>query len=122
MGNNIKRKFSLARIVVTGGMLALAVAAYDQAHADPIKLSCTTNNDFFTNNCSIHVNAITRVTNGVASKGHLVGGQSKSYACINRICTEIYGGAGIPFDFAMTDLPKFCSLLLKHPPCSVEWK
>lgn len=83
---------------------------------------CTSNPDYFTKRCTVHPNAITKVTNGVVEKGHLVGCQFKSWSCIREEgryqCRDNFGTTVIPFDFPMTDLKKFCYLLCNNPSCT----
>lgn len=82
---------------------------------------CASNPDYFTKRCTIHPYAITKVTNGIVEKGHLVGCQFKSYSCLKLDgkyqCRDNYGTAVIPFDFSMNDLKKFCALLCTNPAC-----
>lgn len=88
--------------------------------------TCTSNPDYFTKRCTVHPNAITKVVNGMVEKGHLVGCQNKSFSCIKSDgkyqCRDNFGAAIIPFDFPMTDLNRFCSLLCTAPPCSSAWQ
>ncbi len=87
---------------------------------------CNSNPDYFSKRCTIHPNAITKVTNGVVEKGHLVGCQFKSWSCLKLDgryqCRDNYGTAVIPFDFPMTDLKMFCNLLCTNPACTGDWQ
>lgn len=87
---------------------------------------CNSNPDYYSKRCTVHPNAITRVTDGRVEKGHLVGCQFKSYTCIKSNgkyqCADNYGAVKVPFDFAMTDLDKFCTLLCTNPSCTGRWE
>lgn len=83
---------------------------------------CNSNPDYFSKRCTVHPNAITKIVNGMVVKGHLVGCQFKSYSCLGNKCQDNYGTAAIPFDFPMTDLNKFCSLLCTTPTCTEPWQ
>jgi MFS family permease len=77
--------------------------------------------------CTVLPNAVTKVSDGVTEKGHLVGCQGKSYACLKFSgkyeCRDTSGKAVIPFDFPMTDHFRFCGLLCTTPQCAGgEWK
>lgn len=122
MKNEDKSRFSRGRIFLTAGMLASALAVSGPPSATADTFFCSSNTDYFTRRCTVHPNAISRVTDGVATKGHLVGGQYKSFSCINNVCRDNFGTAVIPFAFPMTDLAQFCSLLLKSPPCPGKWE
>ena len=113
---------SQGQFFAAAGMLALALTAFCPLSASADTFFCSSNPDYFTKRCTVHPNAITQVTNGVTTKGHLVGGQYKSYSCINNLCKDNFGVAVIPFTFPMTDLTQFCSLLMKAPPCSGRWE
>jgi hypothetical protein len=76
--------------------------------------------------CTVLPNAVTKVTDGVAEKGHLVGCRGRSYTCLNfngrYECRDNAGTTVIPFDFPMTEHTKFCSLLCATPECGDgEW-
>jgi len=111
-----------SRIVVLciATLLALPCGALAQT------FTCATNPDYFSKRCTVHPYAITKVVNGVVEKGHLVGCQFKSWSCIREEgryqCRDNYGSTVIPFDFPMTDLNRFCSLLCTAPPCSETWQ
>ena len=111
--------FSVTAIAVLT-LLTLASGSFAQT------FTCTSNPDYFTKRCTIHPNAITKVVNGMVEKGHLVGCQYKSYSCLkhggNYQCQDNFGTAVIPFNFPMTDLNRFCSLLCTAPPCSGAWQ
>lgn len=115
------KKTGLAGMGVIVALLALPSMAAAQT------LMCPNNPDFFTKRCTVHPYAITRVVNGKVEKGHLVGCQFKSYSCMKMEggyqCRDNYGGpAVIPFDFPMTDLKRFCSLLCTNPSCTEPWQ
>jgi len=104
------------------GVLMAAVLLFPHADSAAQTFICSSNPDYFTKRCSIHPNAITRVINGVAIKGHLVGCQFKSYSCIDNVCKDNFGAAGVPYNFPMTDLSRFCYLLCNAPPCPGKWE
>lgn len=115
------KKPYLAAVLLTAAVLALAGNSFAQTFI------CSNNPDYFTKRCTIHPNAITKVVNGMIEKGHLVGCQFKSWSCLKQQdgryqCRDNYGTAVVPFDFAMTDLNRFCNLLCTAPSCSGAWQ
>ena len=114
------KKTGLAGLGVIVALLALPYMAAAQT------LMCPNNPDYFTKRCTVHPNAITKVENGLVEKGHLVGCQFKSYSCMRMDgryqCRDNYGTTVIPFDFPMTDLKRFCSLLCTNPSCTEPWQ
>lgn len=113
---NINKIMALLVIMV----LALPCGALAQTFL------CSSNPDYFSKRCTIHPNAITKVTNGLVEKGHLVGCQFKSWSCLKfdgkYQCRDNYGTAVVPFDFPMTDLKRFCNLLCTNPVCTSDWQ
>jgi hypothetical protein len=104
-------------------LFAATLAFAGSALAEEKKFICSNNNDMFTNNCKVYVEAVTRVTDGQRSTGHLVMCQSKTYTCMNGGCIENMGsGAATAFTFAMDQYAKFCSLLCTRPACSGTWQ
>lgn len=103
------------------GTLLFAVLLAAAGNVSAVTFSCPSNPDFFSNRCTVHPNAVTRVTDGVVEKGHLVGCQSKSWTCIRSDgrfqCKDNYGSTVVPFSFPMTDLKAFCTLLCTKPEC-----
>jgi hypothetical protein len=102
--------------IITTALLSLPCIASAQI------FTCNNNPDYFTKRCTIHPNAITKVVKGMVVKGHLVGCQFKSYSCLGTQCQDNFGTAVVPFDFPMTDLNSFCSLLCKAPACTELWR
>ncbi len=125
MGRQLNSVF--LRVFVTAVMMMAVFSAaqrdcaagwFSSDNQDASKGKCT---------CTVQPNAITKVADGVAEKGHLVGCRGKSYACLkfngNYECRDNAGKAVVPFDFPMTDHAKFCSLLCATPQCGDgEWK
>ena len=86
---------------------------------------CNTKPDPMFGKCSIEVNAVTRTTNGVSQKGHLVYcQQSLAYTCMENTCEENYGRSpkNVSHNLAMTDYTGFCKLLCTHPVCNGVWE
>ena len=104
--------------------LCCLLAAAGEASAERKDFLCNTKPDPNFGRCSIEVNAITRTTNGVSEKGHLVYcQQSKAYSCLGKECEENYGREPkkVTHTLAMTDYAGFCGLLCKSPECKGQW-
>jgi hypothetical protein len=116
----IMKNPSLTSVLCAVAVLTLASTACAQTFI------CNNIPDYFTKRCTIHPYAITRVVNGMVEKGHLVGCQFKSWSCLKLDgryqCKDNYGTAVVPFDFPMTDLSRFCSLLCTAPSCTGTWQ
>lgn len=113
-------KSAMIATLLTIVLLTLPPEAWSQTFI------CSSNPDYFSKRCTIHPNAITKVTNGVVEKGHLVGCQYKSWSCLKLDgkyqCKDNFGTAVVPFDFSMSDLKRFCNLLCTNPACTVDWQ
>ena len=114
---------STMRRIVAGALLPVVIAMCATAGTVSAEVyTCPANRDFFSNRCTVHANAITRVTNGMVNKGHLVGCQSKSFSCINGVCSDNFGTGTVPFTFSMDNLAGFCNLLCVNPKCTGTWQ
>lgn len=109
-------KKAISQMLVTA-MLATCTLLAWQYDCHARTFMCYSNPDYFSKRCTIHPYAITKVVDGKAHKGHLVGCQFKSYTCLDGICRDNYGPAQVPFNFSMDDLKGFCYLLCQNPPC-----
>jgi len=86
---------------------------------------CNTKPDPMFGKCTIEVNAVTRTTNGVSEKGHLVYcQQTRAYTCLGNTCEENYGREPkqVTHNIGMTDYTGFCKLLCKYPECAGVWE
>ncbi len=85
---------------------------------------CSDKPDPMFGKCSIQVDAITRTTNGVEQKGHLVYcQQQRAYSCLGTSCEENYGRdpKQVSHSVAKDDYIGFCRLLCKYPECKGQW-
>lgn len=127
----MEKRFTKSLISQVFVIAILTVVALSTLAADcgAYTFMCVSNPDYFSKRCTVNPDAITKVTDGVVYKGHLVGCQFKSFSCMPKMgstpaqCRDNFGSAEIPFDFQMSDLEKFCYLLCKNPECSAGgWK
>lgn len=119
----MKNNRSQSRIFVLTAVLCLLAGAA-QASSDRKDYLCSEKPDPMFGKCSVQVNAITRTTNGVEQKGHLVYcQQQRAYSCVGTSCEENYGRdpKQVSYNLPMDDYTGFCKLLCKYPECKGQW-
>ena len=121
----MKRKGLIAKTcfrLILVVLLTITLATTIITNADARTYMCNSNPDYFTKRCTVHPYAYTKMVDGQAHKGHIVGCQFKSYICMDGVCKDNFGSAELPFDFSMDDFTSFCNLLCNNPACDDGWQ
>ncbi|MFZ4779711.1 MAG: hypothetical protein ACOYM3_30500 [Terrimicrobiaceae bacterium] len=95
-------------------MISSLAGAETYSKGETVSFTCSTDRS---SQCKATYHAIQRKTDDVVTWGNLVAG----YQCLKGVCTPIPTGAGIPYDFELSALDKFCKLLVK-PSCKGTWE
>lgn len=121
----MKRKGLIAKTgfrLILVVLLTITLATTIITNADARSYYCNSNPDYFTKRCTVHPYSYTKMVDGQAHKGHIVGCQFKSYICMDGLCKDNFGSAEVPFNFSMDDFTSFCNLLCNNPACDDVWQ